>query len=194
MEQAQPLGRDYRCDESDLTGQEFRQLVAFVDTLPRPVEVLPQDSRERAVAERGKMVFRSVGCMECHTPDLGNVTGIYSDLLLHSVTSHVSDGYRHEIVVEVPLPDSHPLADEWRTPPLWGVADSAPYFHDGGSPSLQAAILRHEGDAIAVTKAFKSLPPADQLALIAFLKTLQAPAVAEPSQPLLTANSVATSE
>ena len=47
----------------------------------------------------------------------------------------------------VPLPDGHPLPEEWKTPPLWGVADSAPYFHDGGSPTLDAAIRRHEGDA-----------------------------------------------
>ena len=126
MEQAKPLGQDYCCDEADLSREEFRQLVAFVDAIPRPVEVQPQDARRRAMAERGKSLFRSIGCAECHTPDLGNVVGIYSDLLLHTLTSPENDGYRHEIIVEVPLPDSHPAPDEWRTPPLWGVADSAP--------------------------------------------------------------------
>jgi len=36
-------------------------------------------------------------------------------------------------------------AQEWRTPPLWGVRDSGPYLHDGGpqrwskrSPSTEA--------------------------------------------------------
>src|SRR5205085_9100081 len=110
----------------------------------------------------GKTLFHSIGCAYCHTPEIGEVAGIYSDLMLHSVTTKQSDGYTHEIIVEVPLPGSHPKPDEWRTPPLWGVADSAPYFHDGSSPSLQDAILRHEGDAAVVTKAYKNLGSADQ--------------------------------
>ena len=32
-------------------------------------------------------------------------------------------------------------SSEWRTPPLWGVADSAPYLHDGRAATLEAAIL-----------------------------------------------------
>ena len=188
MEQAKPVGRSYPDPEADLTGKQFRQLVAFVDALPKPVEVLPIDKRERALAERGKTVFQSVGCAQCHTPDLGDVAGIYSDLLLHSLTTHIGDGYTHEIVVEVPLPSGHPAPDEWRTPPLWGVADSAPYMHDGGAPTLRDAILRHEGEAAGVTKAFRHLPPADQKSLIAFLKTLQAPAETQPAQAQLAAN------
>src|SRR6185295_5623141 len=119
--------------------------------------VLPKDSAQRTTAERGKKLFNSIGCAECHTPDIGEVAGLYSDLMLHSLTSKVSDGYRHEIIVEVPLPLGHPNPDEWRTPPLWGVADSAPYFHDGSSATLWDAILRHEGEADVVTKAFKNL-------------------------------------
>jgi CxxC motif-containing protein (DUF1111 family) len=111
--------------------------------------------------------------------------------LLHSVTTHISDGYQHEIIVEVPLPGSHPRPDEWKTPPLWGVADSAPYFHDGASSTLEDAILRHEGDAIAVTRAFKNLPTPDQQAVIAFLKTLRAPPKALPVNGLLAANETA---
>jgi len=187
MKQATPLGRNYCCDQADLTKQQFRELVAFVDAIPRPTEVVPKDARLRTSAERGKTLFRSIGCAECHTPNLGEVAGIYSDLLLHSVTTPKSDGYRHEIIVEVPLPDGHPLPDEWKTPPLWGVADSAPYFHDGSSPTLHDAILRHEGEAAVVTNAFKSLGAADQYALVAFLNTLKAPAEATP-QALLAAN------
>jgi CxxC motif-containing protein (DUF1111 family) len=142
------------------------------------------------MAARGKTLFTSIGCAECHTPDLGNVAGIYSDLMLHSVTSKESDGYQHQIIVEVALPHDHPKPDEWRTPPLWGVADSAPYFHDGGSGTLYDAITRHEGDAIVVTKAFKALAAEDQQALIAFLKTLRAPA-SEPLRRQPAANSVA---
>ena len=45
MEQAKPLGWNYRCKEPDLTKQQFRELVAFVDAIPRPIEVMPKDAR-----------------------------------------------------------------------------------------------------------------------------------------------------
>ncbi|MGL6096865.1 MAG: di-heme oxidoredictase family protein, partial [Fimbriiglobus sp.] len=68
----------------------------------------------------------------------------------------------------------------WKTPALWGVADSAPYFHDGGSATLEDAIVRHRGEAKGVTAAYQKLPPADKAALVAFLKTLKAPPDATP--------------
>ena len=72
-------------------------------------------------------------------------------------------------------PARHPRPEEWKTPPLWGVADSAPYFHDGNSPTLRDAIVRHGGDAASVTKAYQGLPRVDQEAVVAFLRTLKAP-------------------
>ena len=39
------------------------------------------------------------------------------------------------------------LAQEWRTPPLWGVADSPPYLHDGRAYTLEDAIRLHDGEA-----------------------------------------------
>src|SRR4051794_14788493 len=57
VEQAKPLGKDYRCEKADLTKQQFRELVAFVDSIPRPIEVTPKDARQRATAERGKKLF-----------------------------------------------------------------------------------------------------------------------------------------
>ena len=38
-----------------------------------------------------------------------------------------------------------PQPGEWRTPPLWGVADSAPYMHDGRANTLSDAIELHGG-------------------------------------------------
>ncbi len=84
---------------------------------------------------------------------------------------------------EFPVPSKHPRPDEWKTPMLWGVADSAPYFHDGGSPTLQAAIRRHKGSAEAVTQAYDKLAETDREAVVTFLKTLKAPADAKPASP-----------
>ena len=132
--------------------------MAFVDTLPRPTEVMPLEANERALVERGKLLFGQVGCVACHTPEIGGVAGIYSDFLLHRVASSHELGSGYAEVPSTPLPHGHPLPDEWKTPPLWGVADSAPYFHDGASPTLDAAILRHHGDAAGVTRGYESLP------------------------------------
>jgi len=181
MEQAQPYAHGQHTKvNADLDQKQFGTLVAFVDTLPRPTEVIPSDPQERELIGRGKTLFEQIGCAVCHTPEIGGVTGIYSDFLLHRLTSPGGDGGGYGEPEKVPLPDDHPLPDEWKTPPLWGVADSAPYFHDGKSPALQDAILRHRGDAAGVTKVFESLPAIDQTSIIRFLKNLKAPAEAKP--------------
>ncbi|GAA4453867.1 di-heme oxidoredictase family protein [Novipirellula rosea] len=64
---------------------------------------------------------------------------------------------------------------EWRTPPLWGVRDSAPYMHDGRAETLLEAIAVHEGEASATRDRFLKLPLADRRAVLAFLETLAAP-------------------
>lgn len=175
MEQAKPLSRpDYPASKPDLDHRQLAALVAFVDTLPRPIEIVPEREKECLAAERGKSLFHSVGCTICHVPDLGGVQGLYSDLLLHDIDDPNSDGYGRKTPPVSP-PDDHPRVTEWRTPPLWGVADSAPYFHDGASATLSEAILRHRGDANPVTRAYRKLNGGDQQAIVQFLKTLKAP-------------------
>jgi CxxC motif-containing protein (DUF1111 family) len=64
---------------------------------------------------------------------------------------------------------------EWRTPPLWGVADSAPYMHDGRAATLNEAISLHGGEAAGSKQKFFESPEEDRLAVVAFLKCLRAP-------------------
>ena len=66
---------------------------------------------------------------------------------------------------------------EWRTPPLWGVADSAPYLHDGRAATLAEAIKLHAGQASSSANRYASLSDVQQEELIAFLNTLRAPVV-----------------
>jgi CxxC motif-containing protein (DUF1111 family) len=68
-----------------------------------------------------------------------------------------------------------PLDREWRTPPLWGVADSAPYLHDGRAGTLVEAIALHGGEAEQVSRRFVALPAADRMAMVEFLSCLKAP-------------------
>lgn len=157
----------------DLDRKQFRSLVAFVKTLPKPVEV------ESADADHGKAVFASVGCAACHVPDMGGVRGVYSDFLLYTLDDPTRPGSPDPYgptLPDRPRPDDLPRPEEWKTPPLWGVADSAPYMHDGGAPTLDAAIRRHRGEGKGVSEAFFKLPAADQAAVIGFLKSLKAPA------------------
>ena len=49
-------------------------------------------------------------------------------------------------------------SSEYLTPRLWGVADSAPYLHDGRAPSFDYAIAGHDGEGAAARAAFAALP------------------------------------
>jgi CxxC motif-containing protein (DUF1111 family) len=64
---------------------------------------------------------------------------------------------------------------EWRTPPLWGVADSAPYLHDGRAATLNEAISLHGGEALAAKDRYFHLPDEDRRAVVEFLSCLRAP-------------------
>ena len=64
---------------------------------------------------------------------------------------------------------------EWRTPPLWGVADSAPYLHDGRAATLNEAISLHGGEALECKNRFFALPDDDRRAVVEFLQCLRAP-------------------
>jgi CxxC motif-containing protein (DUF1111 family) len=70
---------------------------------------------------------------------------------------------------------------DYLTPRLWGVADSAPYLHDGRAPSFDYAIAGHDGEGAAARAAFDALPLADRGALRVYLMSLRrAPRVFVP--------------
>jgi CxxC motif-containing protein (DUF1111 family) len=59
-----------------------------------------------------------------------------------------------------------------RTAPLWGVRLRPRLMHDAASLTFRDAIVRHRGEANAVTDRFKRLPKRDRAAIIEFLKSL----------------------
>ena len=121
-----------------------------------------------ASAALGYPVFESVGCATCHSRSWA-VNGLYSDLLLHDMGDRISDsgGYGmsappggvRDLAVATGQPRSSGEAGptEWRTPPLWGVADSAPYLHDGRASTLDEAIRLHGGEAAATATRYTKL-------------------------------------
>ncbi len=182
--QATPLGqRDYSQPGTDLTDEQCVLMTDFIRGLPAPVEVIPSDPTEAASARRGQKLFNEIGCADCHTRDLGPVAGIYSDNLLHDLGIQLesSTGYYGSIIPEPIVANGNfevsqqPSPVEWRTAPLWGVADSGPYLHDGRANTLEEAIELHAGESVDVTARFREATMADRQAIIAFLNTLKAP-------------------
>jgi CxxC motif-containing protein (DUF1111 family) len=82
---------------------------------------------------------------------------LYSDLLLHDVAP----------------PDARLVGGRaFRTAPLWGISRSAPYFHDGLAETLEAAVLRHDGEAASSRARYSRADAAERAALLSFLRSL----------------------
>jgi CxxC motif-containing protein (DUF1111 family) len=195
-----PLEPEAKAKGLDLTARECAALTAFVANLPAPIERTAASAQEKARIERGRAVFASTGCATCHRPALGAVTGIYSDLLLHNMGPSLADSGAYGVnlpdsseevqpgastvplAVRANLPAGHRIMvvgatrQEWRTPPLWGLRDSAPYLHDGRAATIEQAVALHGGEAQKTAQRFFALTPEERLQVMTFLKSLVAPA------------------
>ncbi len=154
----------------DMTDAQITAMVKYTAQLPVPVQ--QTTAKNAAQCAEGEQLFASIGCAACHTPDLGSAKGVYSDFCLYTLDDEPGAGYSDPVV---PLPPDEPLPSEWKTPPLWGVADSAPYMHDGSATTLRDAILAHGGAARKVRQRFNELGDEKQKAVVAFLASLKAP-------------------
>ncbi len=75
----------------DLNSDECGALVAYVREIPRPAARKPATDQEAAEVAAGRALFTKAGCVSCHTPKLGDVEGLYSDLLLHDMGEQLGD-------------------------------------------------------------------------------------------------------
>ena len=172
-----PLDPSRKPDGYDLNEEECDALVAFMRALPAPVAVDlsgPQGTKDMLA---GRVLFAELECTACHSPTLGNVQGIYSDLLLHNMGQSLSDPAGSYGFDSSDSPEA-PTAREWRTPPLWGYRDSGPYMHDGRAQSLEQAVALHEGQGTKSARKFFALSAREQSQVEAFLKSLVAPSAA----------------
>ena len=121
---------------------------------------------------------------------------LYSDLRTHDMGRGLTD-----VTVQqtddpaVSIPPRHFL-----TRPLWGVADTAPYLHDGRALTLRDAIRGHalrpdaaapfdaddldpSSEAFEVVNTFENaLTDDERAAVLAFLGTLRLPAITTPAE------------
>ena len=174
------------------TGKEFglnvELFASFMRASGAPPRLLPADKKERNEIEEGLDVFKSVGCANCHLPEmvtadegalvngrtfrvpkaLGNKKfHPYADSLLHDI------GTGPTILREGMPPESR---GKIRTAALWGLGtklvNSEPLLHDGTAPTLEEAISRHKNTAAAEVEKFRRLSERDRTRLVKFLRSL----------------------
>src|SRR5205823_8685881 len=58
------------------------------------------------------------------------------------------------------------------TRPLWGLAETAPYLHDGRAPTVHDAIVLHGGEATAARDAYLALDEPARASVRVFLASL----------------------
>ena len=208
-----PNAPAYRPSGLDLGEAECADLVAFIRDLPSPGALQAPTPREAGFRAEGDKTFGSIGCAACHSPRLGPVEGLFSDLLLHDMGPELGDSgssygsppdpveVASEDRVQPPVdltkltgdsPSGRPTPEkvvigakrvEWRTPPLWGFRDSGPYLHDGRAESLDEAVAMHGGEAEKTARRYFALPHRSRLQIETFLRSLTAPPALASTSP-----------
>ena len=137
-------------------------MTAFIVFLAPP----PRNRIDVAVEDRGEMIFSSIGCANCHVPTLrtsdDTEVHAFTDLLLHDIAELNALG----------IEEGDAGIRDFRTPPLWGLVQSAPYLHDGRASTIEDAIAAHGGEAAAVRDEVADLSTIDREAFFAFLRSL----------------------
>jgi CxxC motif-containing protein (DUF1111 family) len=93
-----PQKPEERAKGLDLTAEECASLTAYIRDLPKPSEL---NSSHKEV-EAGRNLFSGIGCATCHVPKLGDVEGIYGDLLLHDMGDVLGDTGQYGVFVPDP--------------------------------------------------------------------------------------------
>ena len=83
----------------DMDQADCDTLVHYVRSLPAPTALKSADPALLSQFKSGEEVFRSIGCASCHLSKLGDVNGIYSDLLLHDMGPRLADADAYTVFV-----------------------------------------------------------------------------------------------
>jgi CxxC motif-containing protein (DUF1111 family) len=85
-----------------------------------------------------------------------------------------SDLKRHDMGDDLasPSPQGAIPARVFLTRPLWGLAETAPYLHDGRAPTVHDAIVLHGGEAAAARDAYLALDEPGRAGVRVFLTSL----------------------
>jgi CxxC motif-containing protein (DUF1111 family) len=172
---------------------DFENFAVFM-RLSAPATPGPQTTS----TQNGSALFSNIGCALCHSPSLttgGSVfTGMsnvtyqpFSDFALHHMGYGLADG----------VTQGAAGPDQFRTAPLWGIGQRLFFLHDGRTSDLLQAIEAHSdcndphsgshhhrdfdffnqfggcrSEANGVIRNFNALSPAQQQAILNFLRSL----------------------
>ncbi|MEM7231680.1 MAG: di-heme oxidoredictase family protein [Planctomycetota bacterium] len=151
--------------DPELATQDVQDLAFFMAHIAPPPRNIPDDEVVQATIAEGEQIFVQIGCAKCHLPSLEGNEGpvaAYSDFLLHDV----ADPARYFVE------EGEIAPREFRTAPLWGIRDTAPYMHDGAAESIEDAVRQHFGEAAASRDAFEALGFLDLDRVMVFLESL----------------------
>ena len=171
-----------------------------IDSAAEPLPA-PTSRRFATLWAEGQQQFQQLGCASCHRPQMvlddpllhlsigdhtveldlsGGPAGVgltydaelqgypvwlFSDLKRHDLGKKNRSQHEHRGVAR----------QDYQTRRLWGLADSAPYLHDGRAPDVDSAIAGHDGEAAAVAERYAGLPDEQQAALRMYLLSLGRP-------------------
>ena len=141
-----------RMGGSGLGGESMRAIGAYLDTIPAPAPRITVGVDTESVA-RGAAIFNdeTVGCTTCHSG------------------ADMTDGFSHDVATGPSYIARESMVD-FATPPLKGLAHSAPYMHDGGARTLRDVVIRYvRTDKMGVGS---HLSDQDVVDLVAFLEQL----------------------
>jgi mono/diheme cytochrome c family protein len=142
----------------DLVTPKLPALLAYQLSLRSPKA--PKGTFDQAAASRGKRLFRNeAGCATCHQSP--NYTDVLSGPnptvpFLHDPAEVGTD----------PAYAARTATGKYRTTPLRGLLQHAPYFHDGSAPDL-LAVVNHYDRHLGL-----HLTAAQKADLVEFLKSL----------------------
>ena len=112
----------------DLVSSKLPALQAYQLSLKAPAP--PPGSFDVTAAARGKEIFEGVAnCVRCHSGE----SFTDANYGLHVISESVADQ-------NTPPYASRSATKQYRTTPLKGVWQHAPYFHNGSAPTLEAVV------------------------------------------------------
>src|SRR5712692_5456583 len=140
-----------------LVSSKLPALQAYQLSLAAPLP--PAGSFDPASAARGKMVFEGAGqCSTCHSgPTLTD-----ANIRLHAPSEVVSEPEPNG----APSYASRSATKQYRTAPLAGLWQHAPYFHNGSAATLEAVVAAYN------TQKVLGLTDAQKADLVQYLKSL----------------------
>lgn len=141
----------------DLINDKLPALQAYQLSIAAPPP--PSGSFDPVAAARGRAVFVGAGkCAQCHV----GATFTDANLRLHSPSEVVSEPEPGN----APSYASRSATKMYRTAPLRGVWQHAPYFHNGIAPTLDAVVQLYD------TKKALGLTAQQKADLVQYLKSL----------------------